>query len=478
MMQPLRFLINGEWRSSERKRTLYNPFTKQSVGEVYQASDTDIADAIHAATAAFQVTRKLPAYRRAEVLLAIAREIEADKGRFAELITAETGKPITLSRTEVERSIFTFIIASEEAKRIEGNVLQLDLAQHSEDRIGIVRRFPIGPIGAITPFNFPLNLVAHKVAPAIAAGNTVVLKPASSASMTALLLAEVIHKTTLPKGAFNVAPCSSHEAEQLATNEYIKLISFTGSPAVGWGLKAKAGKKKVVLELGGNAGVIVDKDANLYYALKRIVQGAYGNAGQSCIAVQRIYVHSDLYKVFTERLLEATKSVVVGNPMDEATLVGPMIDEEAAQKAEGWIKEAVAAGARLLCGGSRKGAVLEPTVLAEVKPDMKVSCEEVFAPVVTVEPFDSFEQAIAMANNSVYGLQAGVFSNNFKNIMYAYQELEVGGVVINDSPTYRIDHMPYGGMKNSGFGREGIRNAIEEMTEMKLMAMNLGQMDQ
>ena len=477
MMQSRRFLINGEWRSSERKRTLYNPFTQQSVGEVFQASDTDITDAINAATTAFQITRKLPAHRRAAILLDMAREIEAKKETFAGLITAETGKPITFSRAEVDRSIFTFTSASEETKRIDGSVLQLDLAQHSEDRIGLVRRFPLGPIGGITPFNFPLNLVAHKVAPAIAAGNTIVVKPASSAVMTALLLAEVIHKTTIPKGAFNVVPCSSNEAEQLITSEQIKLISFTGSPAVGWRIKEKAGKKKVVLELGGNAGVIVDKDAALDFALKRIVQGSYGNAGQSCIAVQRIYVHDELYTIFMERLLEATKSVVVGDPMDEATLVGPMIDEEAAQKAEGWVKEAVAAGARLMCGGRRDGAVLDPTVLTDVKPDMKVSCEEIFAPVVTVEPFNSFEHAVAMVNNSAYGLQAGVFSNNFKNIMYAYQELEVGGVVINDSPSYRIDHMPYGGVKNSGFGREGVRYAIEEMTEMKLMAMNLGQLD-
>ncbi len=476
-MQPLRFLIDGEWRSSERKRTLYNPFTKQSVGEVYQASDADVTDAINAATTAFQVIRKLPSHRRAAILLDIAQKIGATKERFAGLITAETGKPITFSRAEVERSIFTFTIASEEAKRIEGSVIQLDLAKHSEDRIGLVRRFPIGPIGAITPFNFPLNLVAHKVAPAIAAGNTVVLKPSSSATMTALLLAEVIHKTALPSGAFNVVPCSSHEIEQLVTSEQIRLLSFTGSPAVGWRIKEKAGKKKVVLELGGNAGVIVDKDATLDYALNKIVQGSYGNAGQSCIAVQRIYVHDELYGIFMERLLEATRLVVVGDPMDEATLVGPMIDEEAAQKAEGWIKEAVAAGARLMCGGIRRGVVLEPTVLTNIKPDMKVSCEEIFAPVVTVEPFTSFEHAVTMVNNSAYGLQAGVFSNNFKNIMYAYQELEVGGVVINDSPTYRIDHMPYGGVKNSGFGREGIRYAIEEMTEMKLMAMNLGQLD-
>ena len=475
-MQTSRFLVAGEWKSSENKRPVHNPYTKELVGEVFQASSKDIGDAIHAATAAFQTTRNLPAYRRADILRTIADAIGERRDSFAECMTAETGKPISFSRAEVDRAVFTFTIASEEAKRIDGSVLPLDLAGHSENRLGIVRRFALGPIGAITPFNFPLNLVSHKVAPAIASGNTIVLKPSSNAPLTALLLAEVIHNTALPKGAFSVAPCDSNEIDQLITSEAIKLISFTGSPAVGWGIKNKAGKKRVVLELGGNAGVIVDKDGDSEYALQRIVQGSYGNAGQSCIAVQRIFVHEAVFEGFLSRFLAATKNVVVGDPTNEATVVGPMITEEAARKAEQWVKEAVTAGARLLCGGKRNGAVLEPTILTDVKRHMKVSCEEVFAPVVTIEPFTSFEHAVKAVNDSAYGLQAGVFSNSFNNVMFAYRELEVGGVIINDFPTYRIDHMPYGGVKNSGFGREGIRYAIEEMTEMKLMVMNLGAM--
>ena len=473
-MKLSRFLINGEWRCSERKRTLFNPFNKKTVGEVYLASSEDIDAAIQAAADAFRLTRRLPAYKRSEILLFIARGIEANREEFSALITAETGKPISFSRAEVERSVLTFTVASEETKRIEGGVLPLDLAAHSENRLGVVRRFPLGPVGAITPFNFPLNLVAHKVAPAIASGCTIVLKPSSSAPLTALFLAEVIHRSQLPQGAFNIVPCRADEAAQLIIDERIKLISFTGSPPVGWAIKSKAGKKRVVLELGGNAGVIVDRDADFDFALKRIVQGSYGNAGQSCIAVQRIYVHRDLYEAFTHRFVELTKAVVVGDPENDETVVGPMIDEDAAGKVEGWIKEAVDSGARILCGGKRDGPVLEPTILVDVNPRMKVSCQEVFAPVVTLSSFESFPEAVSLVNDSDYGLQAGVFSNNFSNIFYAYQELDVGGVIINDFPTYRIDHMPYGGVKDSGFGREGIKYAIEEMTELKLMAINLG----
>jgi acyl-CoA reductase-like NAD-dependent aldehyde dehydrogenase len=340
-------------------------------------------------------------------------------------------------------------------------------------RLGLTRRFPIGPIGAITPFNFPLNLVAHKVAPAIASGNTIVLKPSSNAPLTALQLAAIIHKSGYPAGGFNIVPCNSNEGEQLYLDQRIKLVSFTGSPAVGWNIKNRAGKKRVVLELGGNAGVIVDKGANLEYAVPRIALGSYGNAGQSCIAVQRIYAQRDLFDEFERRFLEATRSMVVGDPMADNTTVGPMIEEAAARKVEDWIQEAVSGGAKILCGGRRQGAVLEPTILMGVKPEMKVSCQEVFAPVVTLDSFIDFRDAVLAVNNSAFGLQAGVFTNNVNDIFYAYEELEVGGVIVNDYPTYRIDHMPYGGVKDSGFGREGIAYAIEEMTEMKLLALNL-----
>ncbi len=472
MAEPSKFLINGEWLSSGETKSVVNPFTRETTGKVFQASSEDISRAIKAAVGAFEVARHLAAYERSEVLSYIAHGISERKGEFARLITAETGKPISFSRAEVERSILTFTIASEETKRITGSVLPLDLAEHSRDRFALVRRFPIGPIAAITPFNFPLNLVAHKVAPTIAAGNTIVLKPSSSAPLTALLLSEVINSSPLPKGVYNIVCCSASEADQLIVSQQIKLVSFTGSPEVGWDIKKRAGKKKVVLELGGNAGVIVDHDANLDYALKKIVQASFGNAGQSCIAVQRILVNERIYETFKNRFVELSRSVRCGDPYDETTVVGPMITEGAARKVETWISDAVAAGARLLLGGKRTDAVLEPTILVNVQPEMEVSCKEVFAPVVTLQSFGSFKEAVAMINDSVYGLQAGVFTNDVNNIFYAYQELEVGGVIVNDCPTYRMDNMPYGGVKDSGFGREGVQYAIEEMTEMKLLAFN------
>ena len=471
-MDGSRFLIGGTWRSSATIKPVINPFNNAVVGEVCQAGGQDIADAIEAASIGFKKTRQLQSYQRAEILSYISQELESNKEKFARLITAETGKPITFSRAEVDRSVFTFQYAAEEAKRIEGSVLPLDLAAHASNRFGIVQRFPLGVIGAITPFNFPINLVTHKLAPAIAAGNSFVLKPSSNAPMTALLLAEIILHSGYPHEAVNIIPCSGDAASQLIADERVKLISFTGSPAIGWSLKARAGKKKVVLELGGNAGVIVDRGTEISSAVKRIAMGAYGNAGQSCISVQRVYVHADLYQQFLSELVAVSRAIRVGDPNNEDTIVGPMIDESAARKAEEWIDEAVTAGARMLCGGQRTGAVLEPTVLANVNPKVKVSCQEVFAPIVTIDPFDTFGQAVEKINASAYGLQAGVFTNDFSHVLHAYTNLEVGGVIINDYPTFRIDHMPYGGVKDSGFGREGIKYAIEEMTEPKLLVVN------
>ena len=472
-MESSKFLVNGVWRGSGVTRSVVNPFTNRVVGEVCQASEGDIDLAITAAVQAFARTRRLSSHDRSTALFFIARELEAEKERLAKLITAETGKPITFSRTEVDRSVFTFLTAAEEAKRIEGVVLPLDLAANSGNRIGLVRRFPLGPVGAITPFNFPLNLVAHKVGPALAAGNTVVLKPSSSAPLIALALAEIVSRSGLPEGSINVVPCLAGESNQLIVDKRVKLLSFTGSPSVGWSLKERAGKKRVLLELGGNAGVIVDKDADLEYALQRIALGAYGNAGQSCIAVQRVFVHESVFAGFLERFISLSAAQPAGDPEDSRTVVGPMITEKAAQKVEEWIAEAVAGGARLQCGGRRKGALLEPTVLTDVRATMNVCAREVFAPVATVEPFRDFTQAIGMVNDSLYGLQAGVFTNSMSNVLQAFEELEVGGVMVNDAPTYRIDHMPYGGVKDSGFGREGIRYAIEEMTELKLLGLNI-----
>lgn len=471
-MEASKFLVGGKWRSSAAARPVVNPYDRRVVGEVYQATARDIDDAIQSAATAFEETRQLESHQRSDILSSIAKGISTNKGKIASLITSETGKPIMYSRSEVERSIFTFQYAAEEAKRIEGVVLPLDLAAHSSGRFGILQKFPLGVIGAITPFNFPINLVAHKLAPAIAAGNTFVLKPSSNAPLTALFLGRLMLESGFPSDAINIIPCGGAKAGQLVTDERVKLISFTGSPAVGWALKARAGKKRVVLELGGNAGVVVDKDASLPAVVRRIAMGSYGNAGQSCIAVQRVFVDKEVYDRFLSEFVFVSKSIKVGDPNEEGTVVGPMIDESAARKVEGWIAEAAFAGAHVLCGGTRTGSVLEPTVITNAKAEMKVCCHEVFAPVTTIELFETFEEAVAMVNDSAYGLQAGVFTNDFSHVLYAYKHLEVGGVVVNDYPTFRIDHMPYGGVKESGFGREGIKYAIEEMMEPKLLVVN------
>jgi glyceraldehyde-3-phosphate dehydrogenase (NADP+) len=409
---------------------------------------------------------------RHAVLSSIEAGLRARREEFTRMITLETGKPISLSRAEVERSIFTFSIAADEARRMGGEVLPLDLNAQSVGRFGLARRFPLGPIGAITPFNFPLNLVAHKVAPAIAAGNTIVLKPSSNAPQVALMLAEIVEQTKLTRGAFNVIPCAGAECSQLITDNRIKLITFTGSPPVGWGLKEKAGKKRVTLELGGNAGVIVEPDAELEPTLRKIVNGAFANAGQSCISVQRVYLHRSIWERAREQLVALASALPVGDPLLEHTLVGPLITEAAAVKIEDWIREAMSGGARIAYGGAREGAILSPTILENVSPEMKVSCLEAFAPVMTIEPYDRFEEALDRVNASNYGLQAGVFTGSLQKALLAYDRLDVGAVVLNDVPTYRVDHMPYGGVKDSGFGREGVKYAMEEMTELKLLVVN------
>jgi acyl-CoA reductase-like NAD-dependent aldehyde dehydrogenase len=471
-MTPRPFYIGGEWRESNRVCSIRNPFDGRPAGDVCQASAKDIDDAIGAATAAFATTRRSSAVERHGILGEIVRGIESRREDFAQMITLETGKPISLSRSEVERSIFTFSIAADESRRIGGDVLPLDLNSQSLGRFGLVRHFPLGPIGAITPFNFPLNLVAHKVAPAIAAGNTVVLKPSSNSPQVALMLAEVVAGSALVKEAFNVVPCAGDESSQLVEDQRIKLLTFTGSPAVGWPLKSRAGKKKVTLELGGNAGVIIEPDADVESALRKTVTGAFANAGQSCISVQRVYLHTSIWEHAKERLVALALQLVVGDPFNDRTTVGPMISEEAARKIEAWIGEAVQGGARLLCGGQRKGAILAPTILQDVAPGMKISCLEAFAPIMTIEPYERFEDAIERVNRSDYGLQAGLFSRDLHKALLAFETLQVGGVVLNDVPTYRIDHMPYGGVKDSGSGREGVRYAIEEMTELKLLVVN------
>jgi acyl-CoA reductase-like NAD-dependent aldehyde dehydrogenase len=467
------FIVGGKKRKSEVKTDIANPYSNEVVAKVYQAQKSDIAEAITIAVTAFNETKKLSTYRRAEILESVAYNLSQRKEELALLMTNESGKPITYSRAELDRAVFTFKYASEEAKRISGETIPLDLASHSEKRFGIVRRFPIGPILAITPFNFPLNLVAHKIAPIIASGNSFVLKPAPQTPLLALLLGEIILESGAPSGMVNVLPCSNDLAETMVKDERFKMLTFTGSAKVGWYLKSIAGKKKVTLELGGNAGVIIDKTADVHTLVKRIALGSYGQAGQSCIKVQRIYVHADNLDEFTMKFVEETKATKSGDSSNAETVVGPLIDKTAADRIESWIKEAVDDGAKILAGGKRNGLVIEPTVLTDVKPNMKVFRYEIFGPVVTLHTFQTIEEAVTGINDSDYGLQAGIFSNDFNNIFYAYENLEVGGVIVNDFPTYRIDHMPYGGIKDSGIGREGIKYAIEEMTEQKLLVLNL-----
>jgi glyceraldehyde-3-phosphate dehydrogenase (NADP+) len=388
-------------------------------------------------------------------------------------MTAESGKPITDAKREVSRAIQTFTVAAEEAKRIPGEVLPLDWTPGTDSHLGILRRFPIGPVLGITPFNFPLNLVAHKVAPALAAGNSILIKPAPQTPLTALLLGEVVAEAGSPAGALNVVPCDNVVAEQLVIDPRFRLLSFTGSAAVGWMLKAKCGKKKVVLELGGNAAVIVEPDADLDVAAQRCAVGAFGYAGQTCISVQRILVHHSVADLFSTKLLLQVARLKAGDPSDESTVVGPLINQSAATRVESWIEEAVAQGARVLLGGKRMGGIVEATVLSNVTPAMKVSCEEIFGPVVTITPYRQLDEAIAAVNQSAYGLQAGVFTQDVNKVFHAFRHLEVGAVLANEIPTFRADHMPYGGVKDSGIGREGVRTAIEDMTEPRLLVLNL-----
>lgn len=467
------FFVDGKWRESNVTKEIYSPYDGQKVGQVFLAQPEQVEEAIEAASKAFEQARKIPSFERARILESIAAGLKERREELARSIALQAGKPIRDSRAEVDRAIMTFDLASEEAKRIGGEIIPLDLNAFSVNRWGLVRRFPLGPITAITPFNFPLNLVAHKVAPALASGNTLLLRPASQVPITSLLLAEIVAESGLPAGIFNVLPCDYQAAEKLITDDKIKMITFTGSSTVGWEIKAKAPKKRVTLELGGNAALVVDSDADLDFAVSRAVTGAFAYAGQICISLQRLFLHKKIYDRFLADFLAKTQALKLGDPLDETTDVGPMINEAAARQTEEWVMEAVDRGARLLCGGRRQGTLFEPTVLENVKPEWRISWLEAFAPVVVVYSFDDFEKVLAEVNYSIYGLQAGIFTRDLKKAWLAFETLEVGGVIINDIPTYRIDHMPYGGVKESGQGREGVRYAIEEMTELKLLVLNL-----
>lgn len=468
-METKQFYIGGEVRSGSESSAVRNPYDNSTIAHVSQAGKEQMEEAIRCALQAFTVTSQYSSYERSDILRSIVSQLKQRKEEFAQMITAEAGKPVAFSRAEVDRAISTFDIASEEAKRITGEMLPLDVTASTKNKQGMVTRFPIGVIACISPFNFPLNLVAHKLAPAIASGNSFILKPPPQTPLTSLLLGEILLNSGIEKKTINIVPTSNENAEVLVTDERIAMLSFTGSAKIGWMLKQKAGKKKVVLELGGNAGVIVDKTADVEHAVVRCVLGGFGYAGQVCIKVQRIIIHETVYDRFEKEFVDAASKVPVGDPLDEKTIVGPMISENEAKRVEAWVHEAISQGAKVLTGGTRNGIFYRPTVLTNVHPEMKVSSEEIFGPVVTLEKDSTIEEAVEKINNSKYGLQAGMFSNDFRNIQYAYKHLNVGGLIVNDYPTFRVDNMPYGGVKNSGFGREGIKYAIQEMTEPRLL---------
>jgi glyceraldehyde-3-phosphate dehydrogenase (NADP+) len=456
------------------EREIHSPFDGRVVGSVPVHTVSDAENAIARAFSAFSQTRRLPAHERYRILRAIHDGIAVRAEEFAQTIVAEAGKTIRDARTEVARALLVFSLAADETRHFGGDMLPLDLNAASTGRFGLTRHFPVGPVAAITPFNFPLNLVAHKVAPAIAIGSPVVLKPAEKTPLTAILLAQIVHSSGWPVDAFSVlTPETPQEVGALfATDKRLPVLSFTGSDRVGWELKMQANKKKVLLELGGNAAVIVEPDADQALSIKQCVVGGFSNAGQVCISVQRIFVRTDLFAEWTVRFISAVSERKIGDPADEATDIGPMITEEACEKANRAVRDAINGGATALLRGHRLDKTLmTPTVLINTRPEMSVCQDEIFAPIVVVEPYDTFAEALSRVNASRYGLQAGIFTQNINRIFQAFETLEVGAVIANDVPQYRVDNMPYGGVKDSGFGREGVCYAMNEMTEERLLVL-------
>ena len=465
-------LIGNELTKGTSAIPVVNPFTGEPFAEVCLADSIEIDKAINLAEEAFKKTRVLPSYQRSRICAEVASGIQDRSDEFSKIIAQESGKPLIYARAEVARSVSTFEIASQEALRLDGEMLTLDITESAHGKAGLTRRFPIGPIAGISPFNFPLNLVAHKVAPALACGNPIIIKPASSTPLTALLLGEIVQNTQAIEGSLSVLPCTSKNATPLVEDPRLKMVTFTGSPNVGWDIKKRAGRKKVVLELGGNAGVIVEPDAEIDLAAKKIAFGAFVYSGQVCISIQRVYIHASKYDDFLESLISETQAFRPGDPLDEKVTMGPMIDLENAERIESWVNEAVAEGAKIQTGGKRDKSYYPPTILTNVNPNLPVARSEAFGPILIVNSYTNFNDAIKAVNNTDFGLQAGVFTNNMNKALGAFNQLDVGGVVINDIPTFRVDNMPYGGVKDSGFGREGIKYSLREMTEIKLLVYN------
>ncbi|NHM30688.1 aldehyde dehydrogenase family protein [Neobacillus terrae] len=468
-----RLFINGEWVESERYNPLLSPYSQEVIAEIPLATEEETKHAIEVAFNAKNVMSKMPAHQRATILERVAILLEEKAEEAAEIIALEASKPIKYSRGEVARTVLTYKFAAEEAKRIYGETIPLDAAPGGEKRIAYTSREPLGVIGAITPFNFPMNLVAHKVGPAIAAGNSIVLKPATQTPLSALFIAELFQEAGLPAGALNVVTGGGRVVgETIVTDERVDMVTFTGSPEVGMGIRNKAGLKRVTLELGSNAAVIIDKGVKIDKIIDRCVEGAFSNQGQVCISLQRIYAHEEVYEELVKKFVEATELLKLGNPLDPETQVSALISPNDVERTITWINEAKELGATVAAGGAAEGNILHPTVILNSKPDFKVSCQEVFAPIVLINKVKTVEEAIDCVNDSRFGLQAGIYTENVHTALDASERLHVGAVLINDIPTYRVDHMPYGGVKESGSGREGLKYAVEEMTEMKLTIFN------
>ncbi|USK42113.1 aldehyde dehydrogenase family protein [Cytobacillus oceanisediminis] len=473
LMKKYHLFINGEWAKAKHYNPLFSPYSKELIAEIPSATVEEVNSAIEAAYKARTIMSEMPSHQRAKILENLAGLFEAHFDQAAEILSLEAAKPLKTAKGEVARTIQTYKFAAEEAKRISGETIPLDAAPGGEGRFAYTVKEPLGVIGAITPFNFPMNLVAHKVGPAIAAGNTVVLKPAGQTPISAYFLAELMQKAGLPSGALNVVTGSGPViGEKLISDDRVKKITFTGSPEVGIGIRNKAGLKHVTLELGSNAALIVDKNIDIDKIIKRCVEGAFSYQGQVCISLQRIFVHKDSYTSFVEKFVKAAQQLKAGDPLNPDTDVSALINPKEVERTLEWISEAKQNGAIVAAGGASEGNILLPTVLLGVNPASKVSCQEVFAPIVLINKVNSVEEAIDFVNDSRYGLQAGIYTDNIHTALQASKKLHVGGVLINDIPTFRVDHMPYGGVKESGIGREGIKYAIEEMTELKLVIFN------
>jgi len=468
-MENYKIYCAGKFIETSKALKVNNPFTGKVFASTFQAGEKELEEAINTALGLQRTLREIPSYKKFEILKYISETIKSKRERLAIVLASESGKPYRYAMAEIDRASQTFLNAAEECKRLPKEYMSLDWTPAGENKEGIVKYFPIGLVAGIAPFNFPMNLAVHKIAPAIASGCPIILKPASSTPISTLELARILDETDLPKGAVSILPMSREDGNQLVTDERVKLLSFTGSPLVGWKMKRDAGDKKVILELGGNAAVIVADSADLDNAVKKSLVSGFAYSGQICIHAQRFFVHENLFADFTERMVNGAKKLKYGDPIDPETEISIMIDQANADRVEEWVNEAIQKGAQVLLGGNKNNIFYPVTILTNTNNKMKVCSEEVFGPVITIEKFSNFSQAVDMVNDSAFGLQAGVFTNNFHEIDYAFNNLEVGGVILNDVPSFRVDHMPYGGVKNSGLGREGVKYSIIDMMESRIL---------